>query len=159
MLLVVDANVLIDFAKADLSVLALVVRHLGPVHVPRDVLDEVHQLDEDACTRLGLAIIDGTLEQLGEAGAMRGGLSFADRMCLILARDSGWICVSNDGRLRRTCGEVGVEVRWGLQLLLDLVAAGGMEADGAIEVAEAIAAVNPWIGAEVIARFKEQLGK
>lgn len=47
MLLVVDANVLIDYAKADESVLALVVRHVGPVYVPRDVLDEVDQVDED----------------------------------------------------------------------------------------------------------------
>ena len=156
MLLVVDANVLIDFAKADVSVLALVVRHVGPLHVARDVLDEVSQLDEDACARLGVTIVDGTLEQLAEAGAMRGGLSFEDRMCLILARDNGWVCVSNDGKLRRTCGEFGVEVWWGLQLLLDLVAAGALEADAAIDVAEAIGAVNPWIAPAVIDDFKRK---
>jgi hypothetical protein len=38
MLLLVDANVLIDFALTDRTVLAVVVRHLGVVHVPRDVL-------------------------------------------------------------------------------------------------------------------------
>lgn len=100
MLLVVDANVLIDYAEADESVLALVVRHIGPVFVPRDVLDEVDQFDEDTCTRLGLQIAEGSLEQLLEAGAGGGGLSFQDWMCLILARDNGWVCVTNDGRLR-----------------------------------------------------------
>lgn len=85
-LLVVDANVLIDFAKADVSALGLVVRHLGPVYVPGDVPDEVRQLDDDGCTRLGLATVDGTLEQPAETGAMRGGLSFAHRVCLTRGR-------------------------------------------------------------------------
>lgn len=67
MVLVVDANVLIDYAKADESVLALVVQRVGPIYIPRDVFEEVEQLDEDACTRLGLVVVDGTLEQLLEA--------------------------------------------------------------------------------------------
>jgi len=52
--------VLIDYAKADPTVLTLVARHLGPVHVPRDVLGEVDQLDEEACDRLGLVVVEGT---------------------------------------------------------------------------------------------------
>ena len=89
MLLLVDANVLIDYANTDPTVLSLVARHLGPVHVPRDVLDEVRQLDEEACDRLGLLVVEGTLGQLLEAGAAGGALSFADWMCLILARRRG----------------------------------------------------------------------
>ncbi len=108
MLLLVDANVLIDYAKTGPTVFTLVARHLGPVHVPRDVLGEVDQLDEDACDRLGLVLVEGTLEQILEAGAGAGGLSFPDWMCLILARDQGWTCVTNDGRLRRACAEASV---------------------------------------------------
>jgi hypothetical protein len=37
-LLLVDANVLIDFVVADRQVLALVAAHVGAVHVPRGVL-------------------------------------------------------------------------------------------------------------------------
>lgn len=157
MLLLVDANVLIDYATADLSVLALVVEHLGPVYVARDVLDEVDQLDEDACERLGVKVVDGTVEQILEAGAARGGLSFADRMCLILARDGGWTCVSNDGPLRRACIAEGAKVMWGLQMMLELVAAGGLEAEAAIVVAEAIGEGNRWIGAAVIAEFRRKV--
>ena len=153
MVLVVDANVLIDYAKADESVLALVVQHVGPIYIPRDVFEEVDQLSEDACTRLGLVVVDGTLEQLLEAGETAGGLSFADRMCLILARDHGWVCATNDGRLRRACVEGGVEVRWGLQLMLEVVEAGGMEAESAIEVAVAIGRENPWIKQAVVDAF------
>jgi len=151
--LVVDANVLIDYAKADDSVLALVVQHVGPVYIPRDVFDEVEQLDEDACARLGLVVVDGTLEQLLEAGETAGGLSFADRMCLILARDHGWVCVTNDGRLRRACTEADVQVQWGLQLMLKVVETGGMAAEAAIEVAAAIGRENPWIKQSVVDGF------
>jgi len=44
-LLIIDANVLIDFCKTDSSVLTLVAKHVGPVHVAEPVLAEVKQLD------------------------------------------------------------------------------------------------------------------
>jgi len=156
-LLVVDANVLIDFASTDSSVLALVVQHVGGIHVPRDVLEEVEQLTEDTCTRLGMVIVDGTLEQLLEAGATSGGLSFQDRMCLILARDHGWTCVTNDKRLRAACTEVGVGVKWGLQLLLELVAAGVLAAADALALAAEITSANPWMGEKLLEAFGQKL--
>ena len=158
MLILVDANVLIDYANTDPTVLTLVVRHLGPVHISKDVLDEVRQLDEAACDRLGLVVVEGTLEQILEAGAGGGGLSFPDWMCLILARDEGWTCVTNDGRLRRACVDEGVDVLWGLQLMVKLVEAGELAPTKAVEVAEAIGETNPWVSKRVIARFREQVG-
>lgn len=156
--LILDANVLIDFAATDSSILALVARHVGRVHIPQDVLDEVRQLDEAKCERLGLRVIEGTIEQITEAGIGHGGLSFADRMCLILARDSGWKCVSNDGALRKACTAEGVEVQWGLALLLDVVSAGGMEPDTAGELAQEIVESNRWIKPEVVDEFRRKLG-
>ena len=155
--LVVDANVLIDYATADESVLGLVVRYIGPVYVPRDVLDEAHRVDEDMCIRLGLQIAEGSLDQLLQAGVGGGGLSFQDRMCLILARDHGWVCVSNDRRLRRACEEVGVETRWGLQLMLEVVAAGGLDPESAVSVAETIGRRNAWLGAAVVEAFTRKV--
>jgi hypothetical protein len=157
MLLLVDANVLIDYAQADPTVLALVAHHLGPVHVPQDVLDEVDQLDEEACDRLGLKVVEGTLGQVLEAGAGGGGLSFPDWMCLILARDHGWTCVTNDGRLRTACAAEGVSVLWGLQLMVQLVDAGELDGKDAIGVAEAIEETNPWLSARVVAAFREKV--
>lgn len=153
LLLLVDANVLIDFATTDREVLALVVQHIGAVHVPRDVLDEVEQLDEATCADLGLVVVEGTLDQLAEAGGRRGRLSFADRVCLILARDNGWTCVTNDGRLRRECETAGVPVKWGLQLLLALVDCGAMTPDAAVLVAEAVGRTNPHMKPEVVVEF------
>ncbi|MEZ5333629.1 MAG: PIN domain-containing protein [Thermoanaerobaculia bacterium] len=153
MLLLVDANVLIDFVLADRRVLALVAAQLGAVHVPRDVLDEVDQLDEAACAELGLVVVDATVAQLLEAGASRGRLSFADRVCLVLARDHGWTCVTNDGRLRRTCEAGGVSVMWGLQLLLALLETGVMDPASAIAVATAIGRTNPRMSPAVVQAF------
>jgi predicted nucleic acid-binding protein len=144
--LVIDANVLIDYIAADRTILALASQHLGIVHVPRTILDEeLPDLTEDECRRLGIVVVDETVDQLVEAGAgsSRGALSFEDRLCLILARDGVWTCVSNDGALRRECAAVGVEVRWGLQLMQELVAIGQLSAEGAIDVANAIHKNNP----------------
>lgn len=157
MLLLVDANVLIDFATTVRDVLALVVRHVGAVHVPRDVLEEVDQLDEAACAALGLVIVEGSLAQLAEAGGRRGRLSFADRVCMILAHDNGWTCVTNDGRPRRECEAAGVPVRRGLQLLLALVECGAMTAAAAVLVAEAVGRTNPRMRPEVVAEFARKV--
>jgi hypothetical protein len=44
MALVADANVLIDYAKTDRSILTMHVRHFGPIFVPRVILDELTSL-------------------------------------------------------------------------------------------------------------------
>jgi len=43
---IADANVLIDYAKTTPGILALVAKHVGPVYVAADVLEEVEQLNE-----------------------------------------------------------------------------------------------------------------
>ena len=58
MALVADANVLIDYAKTDRSILTMHVRHFGPIFVPRVILDEVDQLDAAECESLGLTIVE-----------------------------------------------------------------------------------------------------
>ena len=78
MLLIVDANVLIDYLKADESILQLATTHLGTVHVPREIVDEVDQIDDPTCQRLGLVIVEASTDQLLEAGRSSGQLSFED---------------------------------------------------------------------------------
>jgi predicted nucleic acid-binding protein len=142
--LVTDANALIDYASTDESVLALASRHLGPVIVPSPVLDEVMQLDIPDCERLGIRVLDPTLQQLLEAASQRGALSFEDRVCLIVARDGGWSCVTSDRRLRAACDALAVPVLWSLELVTMLVDAGELSADHAISIAEELHAISPW---------------
>jgi predicted nucleic acid-binding protein len=156
--LIVDANVLIDYAATDRTILGLANRHLGTICIPRPVLDEVIQLSETDCDRLGLRIVDGSVEQLLEAGRVRGRLSFHDHLCLILAQSEGWICVTNDRALRRACDDVSVPVLWGLELMIELVAGGLLPRDAALEVAWSIQRVNPrHITPEILQRFEARL--
>jgi rRNA-processing protein FCF1 len=158
-LLLVDADVLIDYVVADVTILGRVARHVGSVYVVRSVLAEVEGLDGGACKRLGIEIVEPSVDQLLEAGAEpRGRLSFNDRLSLIVAAAAGWTCVSNDRALRRTCGERGVPVWWGLQLMLALVRAGELDRETALAVARAIHASNPLhISAEIVERFGRAL--
>ncbi len=69
---IADANVLIDYAETSPAILGQVVKHIGPVYVAADVLEEVDQLDEAQCKAIGLTVVDGNLAQLTEA-SQRGG--------------------------------------------------------------------------------------
>jgi hypothetical protein len=101
--LLIDANVVIDYQVADLSVLSLAARHLGEIHVLSTVLEEVDGLTDTDCALIGLQVLEPELAELTEAAGRRGGLSAQDRLCLIVARERGWTCVTNDAVLRRTC--------------------------------------------------------
>jgi predicted nucleic acid-binding protein len=159
-LLLVDADVLIDYALADASILGLAARHLGSVHVLRSVLAEVSRLAAGDCDRLGVRIVEPSLDQLLEAGAARGRLSFNDRLCLLVAHDAGWTCVTNDRALRRACGEHQVPLWWGLELMLALVRVGELEAGDAVAVAAAIRAGNPrHITADILERFAREVAR
>lgn len=158
MLLLMDANVLIDYAKTDRQVLALVVQVLGPVYVATPVFDEVQQLTEEDARTLGLTLVEPETEMLIAAAEVRGKLSFQDHVCLLLAQERGWICVTNDKPLQSACFTEGVRWMWGLHLLLRLVEAGEMSAEDAISKAEAIRASNPaHIKAAVVELFSRQV--
>ena len=157
-LLMIDANVLIDYALADPSILALVARHIGPLHVPRPILAEVEQLDDAACVRLGLTILEPELDDLTAAASRRGALSFEDHLCLLAAQRGGFTCVTNDKTLRRECEGAGVSILWGLQLMVQLVERRELSAEAALSTATAIHRENPrHITAEILARFTKIL--
>lgn len=156
--LLVDANVLVDYQAADLAILSLVSRHVGTIHIVSTVLAEVDGLDESECERLGFRIVEPTLAQATEAASPNSRLSFQDRTCLVVCRDNGWTCVSNDKALRRSCDAAGVVVRWGLELMLDLVRGGHLPAEHADDAAERIHRANPvFLNATILAAFRQKL--
>lgn len=100
--------------------------------------------------------------QKGDAGAdQRGGpLSFEDKLCLVLARDNGWICLSNDRPLREACKAQDVPVVWGLEIMLSLVEGKYLTPAAAIQAAQAIHAVNPmFITAKVLVAFRQKVAE
>lgn len=158
MLLIVDANVLIDYAKSDLSVLTLAARHIGSVYVPSVVLDEVEQLSEKDCENLGLTVLEEPVGILLAAGEKRGALSFEDHVCLLLARENECTCISNDKPLHRACNVEKVPVMWGLRLMIELVEMKQLDKDTAIEIAKAIHISNPkHITPKIIEEFRVKI--
>jgi hypothetical protein len=154
--MVADANVLLDYAAADPGVLMLAGQHLGELHVPARLLAELPELGGGA---LALRPVEETLDQLIEAGTRRGRIGFTDHLCLILARASGWTCLTNDSALASACYEDGVPTVGGLDLVTALVEARHLEAQAGVAVAEALCRANPRHTTRAgVARLRERLG-
>ena len=154
--LLLDACVLIDFIKSDPLVLALIAKHVGPVHVIQPIIAEVNQLDEDELTELGVIIVEPVLEDLYPAASVTGSTSFPDRLCALSAKRFGYTCVTNDKAFRRYCDQEKVPKCWGLQLLSELHKNGGMPAADAIDIARRIHESNPrHVGISLLEKFIE----
>jgi predicted nucleic acid-binding protein len=156
-LLVLDACVLIDLFDSDPSIIRTISEHVGPVHVASPVFDEVEQIDAVTAESLGLKVVDPSVELAMTAAAQRGGLTFQDWLCLLLAKERGWTCVTNDKRLRSECGTQEVPVLWGLELVALVVEAGGMSVAEASELGQAIVDANPHIRVRVLRAFKRRI--
>lgn len=153
-----DANVLIDYRDSDLSVLSLVVQYVAPVHVVREVVDEVDGMSLARCRELGLTVIEVETDVLLQLASLPRRVSRRDRLSLHVCRENDWICVTNDRPLRRVCEESNVRVKWGLELMLELVSAGALSASSALETAKRIRENNPHhISEAIIQRFTSRV--
>ena len=156
--LVADASVLIDCAESDRSVLALISRHLATIHVPSPVLAEVRGLSEKDATRLGIDVVEPTLDQLLEAQAGEGPTSFQDRLCFVVAQDAGWSVLTNDTALRKVCDSAEISCVWGMEAMVILVKMERFSAKRAMVVAQKIASINPFITDTILERFRSEIG-
>ncbi len=141
--LILDANTLIDFCKCDRTIIKLICTHVGQIYLATPVLSEIKEIDESVCIELGIKLVEPELEQVMLAVEKKRSLSFQDNMCLILAREYGWTCVTNDKPLRRQCGLEGVPLIWGIQLICILVESGGLPVKHAREIILEIQKNNP----------------
>jgi len=157
-IVICDANILIDYAKANKKIIGLITKHLYEIWVPLPVWGEVHDLfDEDAET-LGIKIAEPSLAQTYEAANMYGGgLSDEDNMCFIVARDEKAICATNEKPLRKKCLENDIEVLWGLQIIIQLSEIGKIKVDVAKKTGEKIVKMNPRITQKVLDDFIAKL--
>jgi hypothetical protein len=117
------------------------------------VFREVTQVQRADAPKLGLTVIEPTLDMLAQAAATKGRLSFEDRIAVVMSKKLGFTCVSNDTQLRLECNRQGVPVLWGLELLLQLADAGAISATKATAIGTAICSANKWIGPDVLTRF------
>jgi len=153
-----DANVLIDYRDSDITILTLAVQRVAPVHVIREVADEVDDLSLARCRELGLTVVDVDPEVLLEVAALPRRLSRSDRLSFYVSRQNDWICITNDRPLRKVCEEHNVRVRWGLELMLDLTYSGVLPAPRALTIARRIHTNNPHhVTEEILKRFASRL--
>ena len=156
----VDANVLIDYLNSDISILTIYSKEIGQIYIPVDVLDRVKQMDTGDCNRLNLKIVEPTIEQYLEAGPKVRGLAFDDRICLVLAKENKWTCITNDKQLRATCEKYGISVVWGLEIMLPLVEKELIEPTDALHIAKDIHESNPFfVNKIILKRFEDKIGK
>ena len=78
--IVSDANVVIDYVKANKKVLHLAVKHLCEIHVSVPVLKEVKDASRSELEKLGIIIFEPTLDQVTQAAQQPFGLSFQDQL-------------------------------------------------------------------------------
>ena len=157
-IVVCDANILIDYAKANKKIVGLITKHLYEIWVPLPVWEEVHDLSDEDATTLGVNIAEPSLAQTSEAADMfGGGLSEEDNMCFIMARDEKTICATNEKPLRKKCIENDIEVLWGLQIMIQLCKIGKLKVDIAQKTGEKMVKMNPRITQKVLDDYISKL--
>lgn len=104
----------------------MICTYVGQIYLATPVLSEINEIDEGACVELGIILVEPELEHVMLAAEKKGPLSFQDNLCLILAKEYGWTCVTNDKPLRQKCELEGVPLIWGIELICILVESGGL---------------------------------
>lgn len=157
-LFILDACVLLDFIKTEREVLSLVGTHLGTLHVPEPLLEEIRDATREEIQLLGITVVSPSWEQLGEAATRGGPLSFNDHLCLLMAKELHHTCITNDKALLKACASAGVQTVRGLRLLLNLVTVGALTKKRAQRVGRMIHESNPHhISKTVLADFQMKL--
>jgi hypothetical protein len=120
--LLMDASVVADFCDKARTAIRLVSEHLGQTYVTLPVLyDDEAPLDPEDCADFGIVPVEPSLEIAVAAARRRSGLTFHDHLCLLLARENGWSCVTDDGCLRRACRSENLPAVWSHELIALLV--------------------------------------
>lgn len=153
-IVICDANILIDYAKANKKLIGVINKELYEICVPLPVWAEVKDLTREDAKTLGINIIEPSLNQLLDAAQMfGGGLSSEDHLCFVMARDNKVICATNEKPLRQKCIASGIEVLWGLEFMLQLCKIGKLKADLAQKTAEQIVEINPRMTQKILKDF------
>jgi len=164
-LFVIDANVLIDYLQVDPAMLTLMATHLGPIHVPRRVIDEIifPPMEIIDYENLGLLVVIEELVEIEAAVTLEiKGLSVPDKIVMVMSKMRLWIPITNDTRLRGAiAASGGLPPKWGLELMLELIDGGHLTAAAAIVTARRIVEANPQmrLNDDLIKRFERNAKK
>jgi rRNA-processing protein FCF1 len=158
-IVITDANVLIDYAASNKKVLKLLPEIFNKVFVPIDIVKEVKELTSDEIHGFEFVLYYPDADTYYKASNARNGISFEDNICIIDAVKNKWSVITNDGRMRNKCRDENVGLIWGLQLMLILVEKGKLSKSEALRTVEKIHEVNKRITRVVVEEFRGKLGK
>ena len=155
---VVDANVLIDYAKINLDPVLHYTKNIADLYVPLVVLDEeVECLDAQEVKDIGLKVYEGTHSQYLEAFYLADEVSPSvnDCFCLMVAKSEGWRLFSNDKDLARLARREGVTHAWGLGGILKILAKRKlMSQTEVIKIARRMQSINAgYLSDEIVEKF------
>ncbi len=74
-----------------------------------------------------------------------------------LAKHEGYICWTNDSKLKEIREEAGITASWGFEMMLVLCANGHLDQDTALSTARGICLINRYIADKVLADFETKI--
>jgi hypothetical protein len=158
-LFVTEACALLDLIDADSSIVSLASSRLGQILIPDVVLSTVGSLDEAECSRLGVQVCECEVERLERATDSRQGLSFEDRVCLLIAREEGWTILTHERVVRAACDADGIASACAFDLVRLLQEGGHITPTWAVSVASNLREVNPrCLSEELFDGYARQIG-
>lgn len=121
-ILLADTCVVSDFYKADISFFGRLTGQKVEIGIISPVIEELGRAFPDLADMpraldAGLRVFDPAPDEYLRIQAGTS-LSRYDQLCMLAAKRLGCILATNDAKLRRACGEIGVPVLWSLETLL-----------------------------------------
>ncbi len=153
---IIDASVVIDYLDVDKSILSLAASKLGRIWISVLTLQKIRQLGRPDAEKMGLSVLEPSPEQLREVKTPSR-LKEDDQVTIILARDSGYICITNDKRMHIRCREWQVPSLWGLDLMLELVRTGSLSRTRAEKLGRAIQEINAYLTPQILQQYLAEL--
>ncbi len=114
--LVSDANVLIDYHKANKKLIRILCSEYR-VLVPQVIMDEINEFSQEEAIQFGIEIIDEIIDETFLNLKMKN-LSNQDKSCISLSLNFKAKCLTNDKNLKDELEKLGVETFWGLEMIL-----------------------------------------
>ncbi|MGG3561972.1 hypothetical protein ABES03_10240 [Neobacillus rhizosphaerae] len=141
--LILDVNMLYDLYKSDKALIPLISSSVGQIHLASSGLEQIKFINKSDCYSLGIHIIEPNVKHLFDAMTRRGTLSFQDHLCLILAKENGWTCVTNCNPLRRECEIENIPFIWRNDIIRKIALSGAITAVTEKKLLNQLARFNP----------------
>ena len=153
-IVICDANIIIDYSSCDMFLLTAMTRLFQKVYVPYLVLYELTDVSEKALIDARIELMETSIETSPVKG-----LSTEDWACVLAVKQTEGLCITNDRKLRSVVSDMGYDVLWGLETLLEMWRNRIITKAKAKKCGLGICERNMYISADVKRDFLEKLSQ